>query len=362
MPPDAPSSDPAPSVPPRPTLAQLGWSPHFADAAAPLLADAPGLSPARVCVEHRGRYRLLGPAGQRLVWAPQGSQYDIETPEAALARPRVGDWVLLDWDDPDARIAHRLPRRTALLRRLPRRKVGVQVVAANLDRVLVVTSVDADFNLRRIERYLAAVRASGAEGIVVLNKIDKARPSKRSRLTGRLRALGDVPVLALSAHTGEGMDGLLALTAPGHTLGLVGSSGVGKSSLVNALCGEQRQETGAVRDGDTKGRHTTTHRELVLLPGGAGAHGVLLDTPGMRELQLWEEEGVAEVFDDLEALATGCRWRGCTHSREDGCAVQAAVADRTVKAARVASWKKLRAEGKATETDRKRARGKPRKR
>jgi ribosome biogenesis GTPase len=347
---------PAPPSEPGPTLAALGWSEWFAERAAALLAESPALRPARVSVEHRGQFEVTGPRGTRRVWAPQGSQYDIESPEIALARPRVGDWVLVDWDDEEARIVHRLPRRTALLRRLPRRKVGVQVVAANLDRVLVVTSVDADFNLRRIERYLTAVQASGAAPVVVVNKIDRESPGRLARLQRKLAPVAPVPVLLISAHTGAGLDGLSALTGPGQTLGLVGSSGVGKSSLVNALLGFERQEIGAVRPSDTKGRHTTTHRELVVLPGSPGPAGVLLDTPGMRELQLWEEGGVSEVFDDLEALAKRCRWRSCTHRKEDGCAIQAAVEAGEVERARVQSWRKLRDEGVATREARKRAR------
>ncbi len=326
---------------PAPTLPQLGWSDWFAAHAAEPLQDRPELAPARVSIEHRGRYQLIGTQGTLLAWGAQGSQYDSDEPEVALARPRVGDWVLYEANSDDPRIAHVLPRRTTLLRRVSRRKVAVQVVATNIDVVGVVASAEAELNLRQIERYLSAVRSGGADAVVILNKVDAVGVAHLADQCARLAtATGDTPVLAMSALSGTGMDQLHGCAGFGRTLGLVGASGVGKSSLVNQLCGNLRLSTGAVRDGDHKGRHTTTHRELVVLDGSTGLQGVLLDTPGMRELQPWAVSERDETFDDLNALALGCRWRGCTHRKEDGCKVQDALRAGDIERGRVEGWRK----------------------
>jgi ribosome biogenesis GTPase len=218
------------------------------------------------------------------------------------------------------------------------------VIAANVDRVFVVCGLDADFNVRRIERYLARVWASGAQPAVVLNKADIC-----DDLTGRVAEVEEccvgVPVHPVSALHSEGVEALRASIHDGLTVALVGSSGAGKSTLVNALLGEERMPTGAVRARDGRGRHVTTHRELVLLPGG----GLLLDTPGMRELQLVDEEGLGAVFGDIAALAARCRFRDCRHDTEPGCAVKAAAESGELAAERLEHYRKLEREARAYE-------------
>jgi ribosome biogenesis GTPase len=242
------------------------------------------------------------------------------------------------------------------LRQTPKKRVTVQVVAANLDRVLVVSAWGPDISPRRVERFVAAVQASGARPELVVNKMDLADdvPRDASAIFGGLA--DDLVVWWTSARTGMGVDALRRSVQVGETIGLVGTSGAGKSSLINGLHGADVQATAGVRAGDAKGRHTTTHRELVPLPGG----GLLLDTPGMRELQLWDGKGVADTYADVEALARQCRWRGCTHGQEDGCAIQAAIAAGTLPRGRFVGWRKLHAEAKATTTRRKRSKGRRR--
>jgi len=244
-------------------------------------------------------------------------------------------------DKASATIHGVLPRRNAFTRKAagPGRPAG-QVVAANIEIAFLVTSLNADRNARRIERYLATALESGAAPVVVLTKADLC--DDRAPALAEIEPLTrGVPVHVVSAVSGEGIEGLRACFAPGQTAVLLGSSGVGKSSLVNALAGTERMATGGIREDDARGRHTTTHRELVLLPDGR----LVLDTPGMRELGLWEAEaGVAEAFDDIEALATTCRFGDCRHEAEPGCAVRAALADGSLDGDRWRSWIKLQHE------------------
>ena len=235
-----------------------------------------------------------------------------------------------------------LPRRTHLARKVPGPTTAVQVVAANVDVVLIVGGLDDDYNPRRLERALVLAWDGGARPAIVLNKADLLAPDL---LAARVRATEDVapgvPVLAMSAATGEGLDGLEAIVAPGQTAALIGSSGVGKSTLVNRLLGADRQRTAEVRAHDSRGRHTTTHRELLRLPGGA----LLVDTPGLRELQLWAAPDALEgAFADVDALAASCRFADCAHGEEPGCAVLAAAADGTLGPARLESYRKLQRE------------------
>jgi ribosome biogenesis GTPase len=219
------------------------------------------------------------------------------------------------------------------------------VVAANVDTAFLVGGLDNDWNLRRLERYLVAARASGARPVIVLNKADVLAPAVfAARVAETEDIAGDAPVHALSATRGDGLDALEQYLAPGSTVALLGMSGVGKSTIVNALYGTERMATGAVREWDQRGRHTTTHRELVRLPSGAW----MLDTPGMRVLALWGgDESVASSFDDLSQLAARCRFGDCAHQGEPGCAVAAALASGELPEERYASWKKLEREARS---------------
>jgi len=319
------------------TLEDLGWNARFADAFAP--HAAPGIQPARVSLEHTHIYRVLSPDGERLARVAGRLRH------AASGRadfPAVGDWVVLEVPegDGDARIRAVLPRTSRFSRRAAGDPTEEQVVAANIDVVFLVSGLDGDFNPRRIERYLVTAWESGATPVILLNKADLVDDAGEvAREVGAL-AQG-VPVHAISAKAGAEMDAVRAYLTPGRTAALLGSSGVGKSSIANALLGEQRLRTHDVRASDSRGRHTTTGRQLVLVPGG----GVLIDTPGMRELQLWETgEAVAGAFADVESIAENCRFRDCRHTAEPGCAVIAAVAAGMLPAVRLESFRKLQDE------------------
>ncbi len=251
--------------------------------------------------------------------------------------PGVGDWVALDASpgpDRTTVIQRILDRRTAFIRGAAGRKASAQVVAANVDTVFVVCGLDDDFNVRRIERYIARVWASGALPVVVLSKADLVEDAG-ARVDEVAGNAPGVAVLAISALHGGGLTELRAHLAPGRTVALVGSSGAGKSTLVNVLLGEERMATGAVRARDGRGRHVTSHRQLVLLPAG----GTLLDTPGMRELQLFDEAGLEAAFDDVTALAQRCRFTDCGHGTEPGCAVRGAVEAGEIDPARLAHFR-----------------------
>ena len=316
-------------------LARLGWAPAFEDHFAPYAAD--GLEPARVAVEHRGAYVLYTARGE------QHAELAGRLRHAAAERgelPAVGDWVAITPTEP-ALVQAVLPRKTKFSRlaATDHGQTIEQVVAANVDVVLLVAGLDGDFNSRRLERYLTLGWESGAEPVVVLTKSDLCVDPEAALLEVETGAIG-VPVHAVSNVTGEGVDDLRGYFTDGRTVAALGSSGVGKSSLVNRLAGEELMATGDVR-ADGRGRHTTTNRQLLLLPEG----GLFLDTPGMRELRLWEsEEGLAQTFDDVAAAAARCRFADCSHDQEPGCGVRAALADGTLTAERYASWRKLEAE------------------
>ena len=331
------------------TTAHLGWDAAWDATFEPL---APGdRRPARVVAVHKETAIVRDGSGPDRSAVVTG-RFRHE----ALAQsdyPAVGDWVALEPPRPEAGpdgpavIAAILPRRSAFVRSAAdasRRTAGLladeQVIAANVDVAFLVAGLDGDFNLRRLERYLAVAWASRVTPVVVLNKADIARD-----LDGRLVAVEaiapSVPIVVLSALTGDHLADLAPYLGPGRTAVVLGSSGVGKSTLVNALLGEARQATAAVRGDDSRGRHTTTHRELFALPGGA----LLIDTPGIRSLEVVGADiGVETAFDDIDALALGCRFSDCGHDREPDCAVQAAIADGSLSRDRLDSQRKLERE------------------
>src|SRR3954466_4110763 len=316
-------------------LERLGWNEDWNEAFASYATQ--GLRPARVVAVHRETSVVRDAAGDRPATVSGAFRY------AALAQsdfPTVGDWVALDAGDVITAV---LPRRTMFKRmasdasRNGTRLDDEQVMAANVDLALLVAGLDNDFNLRRIERYVAVAWSSGVTPVVVLNKADLA-----ADVDGRLVAVNavapGVAIVAVSAWTGQGLDLLRGHLLPGTTAAILGSSGVGKSTLVNVLLGEARQATGEVRGSDSRGRHTTTHRELFELPGGA----LLVDTPGIRALEvLGADEGIETAFDDVAEIAAACRFSDCRHRGEPGCAVRAALDDGTLTQQRLASHQKL---------------------
>ena len=327
-------------------LADLGWDPGWAAAFLPF--DAAGLRPARVAIAHRDAWVLARPGEDADVPAVVSGRLRHE----ALGPgdlPAVGDWVAVaepsDAASP-AVIQAVLPRRTAFTRsageeRLAGSLVSEQVLAANVDVALVMAGMDGDFNLRRLERYLAVAWSGGARPVILLNKADLADDAAGLRIAAEAVAPG-VDVRAISALQGDGIDELRSdLLARGRTAVVLGSSGVGKSTLVNALLGTDRQRTRAVREDDARGRHTTTHRELVRLPGGA----LLIDTPGLRSLGVsGAADGLDPAFADIAELALGCRFNDCRHAGEPGCAVDLALAEGRLSRERLASHRKLERE------------------
>ena len=314
-------------------ITQYGWSDALGHDFAPHAAR--GLVPGRVLVQQRGQYDIITDAGELVAEISGRLARDAE--EGGL--PVVGDWVAVAIrEDEGAATVHAvLPRRTGFARKAAGQDQILQVVAANVDIALLVAALNADFNPRRLERYLAAARQSGATPVIVLTKADLVDGGAEAVEAAQAVAQ-DAQVLAVSVVTGQGMDDLRALIAPGVTALLVGSSGAGKSTLVNALAGSARMAVGDIREGDARGRHTTTHRELVLLPSGA----LILDTPGMRELGLLDAEaGVAATFEDIEALALTCKFRDCAHGSEPGCAVRAALEAGTLDEGRWRNYDKL---------------------
>ena len=321
-------------------LAGLGWDPGWALAFAPF--DGPERWAARVTASHRDAWVVATQAGDRDAVVAGRLRHAALGP---ADMPAVGDWVVVTAaaDDPGpAVIRNVLPRRTVFKRGAEDGHVSDdQVLAANVDVAFVVAGLDGDFNLRRLERYLAVVYSGGATPVVVLNKTDVAVD-----LDGLRTAAGSVApgteVIAISARTGDGVADLAARhLAPGRTAVVLGSSGVGKSTLVNALLGREHLRTRAVREDDSRGRHTTTHRELVRLPGGA----LLIDTPGIRSLGVaGAAEGLDPAFADIAEIAAGCRFTDCRHDREPGCGILAALADGRLTQARFESHRKLEKE------------------
>jgi ribosome biogenesis GTPase len=319
-----------------PSLSELGWTDRFAASLAALgRAD---LAPARVSLEHTHIYRVIGESGE---WLAQVSGRLRHGAQARADFPAVGDWVAVTAPhEGRTRIHAILPRATRFSRRAAGDRTEEQVVAANIDVVFLVAGLDDDFNPRRLERYLVVAHESGAAPVVVLNKADLV--SDPVRYVAEVTALAPgVPVHAVSCEVPGSVDVLRRHLGPGRTGALLGSSGVGKSSIVNRLVGEDVRATRAVRLSDSRGRHTTTSRQLLVVPGV----GILVDTPGMRELQLWDTgESIGDAFADIHELGEGCRFRDCRHESEPDCAVTAAASRGELAEHRLESFRKLQRE------------------
>ena len=325
-------------------LLQLGWNDFFVQQFAEYAEQ--GLSPARIAAQHRELYRAYSEQGELVASVSGSLRSQAAGPQDF---PVVGDWVAVRPRprERSATIHAVLRRRTQFSRKVAGRAMTQQVAAANVDTVFLVMGLDGDFNLRRLERYLVAAWESGAASVVVLSKRDLCDGGD---LAGKLVAVESVApgvaIHAVSGSTGDGLDALLPFLAVGTTAALLGSSGVGKSTLINRLLGREALRTAPVREHDSRGRHTTTHRKLVLLPGG----GMIIDTPGMRELQFWSAgEGMNTAFADLSELAAGCRFHDCTHRGEPGCAVLQAVGEGRFDVRRLESFHKTQAEMAALE-------------
>jgi ribosome biogenesis GTPase len=329
------SGNPSPGIP---SLESIGWSSFFEAQ----LTPADGI-PGRVASANHGRF---------LIWTATG---ELEAGVTGQLRksgtlwPAVGDWVLLRPGDP---VIYRvLARKTTLSRKQPEREIREQVLAANIDILFIVSGLDRDYNPRRIERYLVMAAESGARPVVLLNKSDLAAELSLDldAIVASTQLLSPaVTIIPISALSDHGLDALPAQLAPGQTAALIGSSGVGKSTILNRLNGNNRQATTAVRSSDSRGRHTTTTRQLFVMPGG----WLLMDLPGLREIQLWAETNqssaaLKDTFDDIHQFAQNCRFRDCTHTAEPGCAVTAAA----IEPARLANYLKMQRE--LTQLDRK---------
>jgi len=321
-----------------PSLDALGWSSFFAQQVTD--TDRAAWSPARVVWEGRDLYRISGGDAD---WHASlaGRLRHVAGSRADL--PAVGDWVLAAVRPAEgtATIHRVLDRKSCFSRTAAGRSTEVQIVAANIDTVLIVTSCNLDCNLRRLERYLALAWESGATPVVVLNKSD-LHAGEPDRTYAEIASVAQgVPVAITSAVRGDGLAELSEIVRSSGTTALLGSSGVGKSTLINALIGESRQDVLPVRDSDDRGRHSTTARQMFCLPAG----GILIDTPGMRELQLWDaDEGLDQTFADIGSLAAACRFRDCSHETEPGCAVVAAAERGELHPARLESYQRLRRE------------------
>ena len=319
-------------------LTKLGWNAGRDEQFAPYLAK--GFIPARVAVEDKHFYRVWTADAELIVQITGKLIHEARGDNAKL--PKVGDWVAIKLvpTEEKAMIQAVLPRRTQIARKTSGRESAAQILAANIETVFLVTAADPTFNTARLERMLVMAHESGARPVVVLNKIDLC-DDLAAKVAEATRVAGEALVLAVCALTGRGVKKLAALIKPGDTVAFIGTSGVGKSSLINRLYGEELQATVEVRTQDAKGRHTTSWREMIFLPQG----GVVIDTPGMREFHIWDAtQGAKETFPEIEALAPGCHFRDCTHTKEMDCAVRAAVAAGTLPRERHESFIKLQLE------------------
>ncbi len=317
-------------------LEYLGWNDFFASNFEPLRQQ--GLTVARVAIEHRNTYILHSEFGE--LSGEVTGKFRHQATQAEF--PAVGDWVVISVieSEKNAIIHSILPRKSKFSRQSAGGITKEQIVAANVDTVFLVSGLDGDFNPRRIERYLILAWESGANPVILLNKADLCKNLEDCLNQVENIALG-VPIITISAANFQGLEALQLYLQPGKTVALLGSSGVGKSTITNQLKGEAIQAVKAVRQGDNRGRHTTTHRELILLPNGS----LIIDTPGMREIQIWaSESSLNSTFEDIETLAEECRFRDCQHGEEPGCAVQQALQEGKLNNSRFLSYQKLNKE------------------
>lgn len=291
----------------------------------------------RITLQEKGMYRLRTGEGEWNALVSGRFQFDARF---ASDFPAVGDYVLFSHADPDTVIIHQLlPRKSLFVRKAAGKAASEQPVAANIDTVFLCMSLNNDFNLRRMERYLSVAWESGASPVVLLTKADLCEDAAAKRAEVEAIAVG-VPILTVSSMATDGYGQVLPYLAPGKTVAFVGSSGVGKSTLINRLLGEDRLATDGLRN-DDRGHHTTTHRELLVLPGGA----MVIDTPGMRELGLWDAAcGIGQTFAEIEELSSRCRFRNCSHTTEPGCAIRQALRSGALDSDRWQSYQKLSSE------------------
>jgi ribosome biogenesis GTPase len=321
-------------------LEELGWDPFFEKHFDPYRKK--GFIPARIALEERNLYTAYSELGE--LTGKVSGRFRHNT-RSRGDFPTVGDWVAVKGNPVTKKMTIHgvLPRKSKFSRKLVTtdgRMTEEQVISANIDTVFLVIALDADFNVRRIERYLTIVQESGANLVVVLNKTDLCTNSEE-RIKEVKSITRGVPIYALSALKNEGLEQLYTYLSEGQTVTLVGSSGAGKSTLINSILGEERQATGEVREKDGKGRHITVKRELIPFPDG----GLFIDNPGMRTISLWgEEEGLETTFEDIVALAQQCRFRDCKHGTEPGCAINQALEDGTLDKKRYENYLKLQQE------------------
>ena len=315
-------------------LANYGWK------NAMLPDNAQGI-PARITAEHKGRFEIVSEKGEGFARLKTANYF-----YGSELVPAVGDFVLLDWNPQgDSQILRTLPRKSVFSRLDPSSSGHAeQVAASNFDYVFLISSMNQDLNLRRMERYLTLAWQSGAVPVIVLTKSDLMAPDQTADCIGQISGIAaGVDIIPVSAYTGQGLSRLSGFLAPGQTVVLLGSSGVGKSSLVNALAGEERMKVQGIRQDDDKGRHTTTYRQLMLLPGG----GLIIDTPGMRELGMWDvSQGLGQSFFYVEQFFSRCRFRDCSHTSEPGCGIRQAIQDGELSEERWQSYLKLKKEAK----------------